>query len=196
MRKLFIASNNAHKIEEIRDILNRNGIRIETVCPKDLGLTGEPEEDGKTFADNAYIKAKYYHELSGMPTIADDSGICIDYLCGLPGIHSARFLPDLNYDEKCDFILGLMEHITDRKARFIDCMCYIDRDENVHFYTGINEGEISDHKAGSEGFGYDPIFLIPQFNRTEAELGNAFKDENSHRAKALKKWITDAKESL
>lgn len=196
MSKLFIASNNAHKIDEIRDILKRNGVEIEVLCPKDMGYTEEPEEDGKTFADNAYIKARYYHDLSGMPTIADDSGICIDYLCGLPGIHSARFLPDLNYDEKCDFLIELMKDIENRNARFIDCMCYIDSKDDVHFYTGVNEGQIADHKAGSEGFGYDPIFLIPEFNKTEAELGNAFKDENSHRAKALKKWIADAKESL
>lgn len=196
MKKLFIASNNAHKLEEIRDILKRNNIEIELICPKDLNDTDEPVEDGKTFEENAYIKAKYYYDKYSYPTIADDSGICIDYLDGRPGIHSARFLPDLNYDQKCDYIVNLMKNVTNRGAQFVDCLCFIDEKGNVHYYKGINEGRIAENKAGSEGFGYDPIFIIPEFNKTEAELGQAYKNEHSHRAKALKKWIEDAKEKL
>ena len=196
MNKLFIASNNAHKIEEIRDILLRNNIELELVCPKDFNCSEEPVEDGETFEENAYIKARFYHDLYNLPTIADDSGICIDYLGGRPGIHSARFLPEMSYPEKCAYIVDIMKDIKNRGAQFVDCMCFIDKDSNVYYYKGINEGEIAEKVAGTKGFGYDPIFLIPEYNQTEAELGEEYKNEYSHRAKALKKWIIDAKDKL
>lgn len=197
MKKLFIASNNHNKILEIKDILERNGIDdIELLCPKDFDHHDEPEENGKSFRENAFIKASYYHELFHLPTIADDSGICIDYLNGLPGIHSARFLPEMDYDHKCDYIIGLLKDVRNRGARFVDCLCFIDRNDEISYYEGINEGTIAYEKAGHEGFGYDPIFVIPAYNKTEAELGAAYKDEHSHRAKALKKWIIDAKDRL
>ena len=196
MKKLFIASNNGHKIEEIADILKRNNVEIELVCPKDFDCSEEPVENGRTFAQNARIKAQFYYDRFHLPTIADDSGICIDYLGGNPGIHSARFLHGMNYDQKCDYVLELMKGVKERGAQFVDCMCFIDKNGEISEYEGINEGQIAYEKAGHEGFGYDPIFLIPKFNQTEAELGAAYKNEYSHRAKALKKWITDAKERL
>lgn len=196
MKKLFIASNNPNKIKEIRDILERNGIAIELVCPADFNHHEEPLENGNSFQENAYIKASYYHDLFHYPTIADDSGICIDALGGCPGIHSARFLAELDYDQKCDRIIELLKDVKDRRACFVDCLCFIDENENVSYYEGINEGWIAYEKAGSEGFGYDPIFMIPAYNKTEAELGDAYKNEHSHRAKALKEWIIDAKERL
>ena len=197
MKKLFIASNNAHKIEEIKDILRRNNIDdIQILCPKDFNDKQEPVEDGNTFAENALIKAKFYYDLHQLPTLADDSGICIDFLDGGPGIHSARYLPDMDYDQKCDYIIDLLGDSDNRGAQFVDCMCFIDKDGNIYEYEGINAGTIAYKKAGHEGFGYDPIFIIPEFNKTEAELGADYKDEHSHRAKALKKWIIDAKEKL
>ncbi|MBQ0035291.1 MAG: RdgB/HAM1 family non-canonical purine NTP pyrophosphatase [Firmicutes bacterium] len=194
MEKLFIASNNSNKISEIQTILDENNINVELVCPKDFDDHDEPVEDGKTFEENAYIKAKYFHDKYHLPTIADDSGISIDYLDGKPGIHSARFLQPLDYVEKNDFILYLMRNTNNRKAQFIADICYIDENDNVTHYLGINEGEISRKQAGNEGFGYDPIFLIPEYNKTEAELGNAYKNTHSHRAKALRKWIEDVKQ--
>lgn len=197
MKKLFIASNNPHKLEEIRDILEQNGVSIELLCPKDMGYTQEPVEDGNTFAENAYIKAKFYHDLCCLPTIADDSGICIDHFDGKPGIHSARFLPEMDYPQKCAYIVEQMKDVKDnRGAQFYDCLCFIDGQGTVRYYEGVNQGEIAYEPAGDKGFGYDPIFLIPQYNKTEAELGEDYKNEYSHRAKALKKWIIDAKESL
>lgn len=196
MRKLFIASNNAHKISEISDILKDNGVEVELVCPKDMDHHEEPVEDGTSFKENAYIKAKYYHDLFKLPTIADDSGICIDYFGGKPGIHSARFLPEMDYPQKCRYIVDVMKDVKNRGARFVDCLCFIDKDEEVHFYEGVNEGEISEEPAGVKGFGYDPIFLIPEYGKTEAELGEEYKNVYSHRAKALKKWIIDAKEKF
>ena len=193
MNKLFIASSNAHKLEEIEEILKDNGLRIELLCPKDFGCTEEPVEDGSSFEENAYIKAKFYHDLYHLPTIADDSGICIDYFGGKPGIHSARFLPEMDYPRKCAFIVDVMKDVKNRKARFVDCLCFIDSNEEIHYYQGVNEGEIAYKPAGEKGFGYDPIFLIPEYGKTEAELGEEYKNVYSHRAKALKKWIIDAK---
>lgn len=193
MDKLFIASNNKDKIAEIKEILSQNNIEIELVTPSSFDDHDEPIEDGKSFEENAYIKAKYYHDKYHLPTIADDSGISIDFFDGKPGIHSARFLQPLNYVEKNDFILYLMRNTNNRKASFIADLCYIDENDKASHYLGINEGEIARHQAGNEGFGYDPIFLIPKYNKTEAELGNDYKNANSHRAKALKKWIEDVK---
>lgn len=196
MRKIFIASNNAHKIEEIDEILKMNDVHIELICPKDMEHFDEPIEDGDSFEENAYIKAKYYHDLFGFPTIADDSGICIDYFGGKPGIHSARFLPNMNYKEKCAYIVDVMKGVSQRGARFVDCLCFIDKNNEVHYYKGVNEGQIAQAPAGEKGFGYDPIFLIPEYNKTEAELGEEYKNVYSHRAKALKEWIIDAKDKI
>lgn len=196
MNRLFIASNNSDKIKEIREILSMNGIEMELLCPREMNCHEEPVEDGETFEENAYIKARFYYDLFHIPTIADDSGICIDYFGGKPGIHSARFLPEMNYPEKCRYIVEVMKDVKDRGARFVDCLCFIDKDGNTHYYRGENEGRIAEEPAGDRGFGYDPIFLIPEFGKTEAELGETYKNVYSHRAKALKKWIVDAKEKL
>ena len=132
MNKLSIASNNADKIREIRDILLLNGIEMELLCPRDMDCHEEPEENGESFEENAYIKARFYHDLYHLPTIADDSGICIDFLDGGPGIHSARYLPDMNYDEKCDYIVNLLGDSTNRGAQFVDCIYLIMI--NLYFY--------------------------------------------------------------
>ena len=197
MKKLFIASGNAHKLEEINDILKRNGIEdIEIYTPKDFEFNSEPDENGNTFEENAYIKAKFYHDRVDMPVIADDSGICIDFLDGKPGIHSARYLPEMSYPEKCAYLVNLMKDSDNRGAQFVDCLCFIDKNGEVNYYLGTNEGEIAREVKGTKGFGYDPIFYIPEYGQTEAELGEEYKNEYSHRAKALKKWIIDAKDKL
>lgn len=193
MNKLFVASNNQSKIKEIKMILLENNLNTQIVCPNDYEDSEEPIEDGTSFSENSYIKAKFYHDKYHLPTIADDSGICIDFFDGKPGIHSARFLNSLNYVEKNDFILYLMKNANNRNARFIADICYIDENDKVYHYEGINEGEIALEQKGNEGFGYDPIFLIPEYNKTEAELGDKYKNKFSHRAKALKRWIIDVK---
>ena len=196
MKKLFIATGNKHKLEEIDDILKRNGVEVELLTPKDFDIKEEPIEDGTTFEENAYKKASFYHERVNMPVIADDSGICIDYLDGGPGIHSARYLSDLDYPHKCQYIIDMMDGVKERGAQFVDVLCFIDVNNEVNYYKGVNEGEIALEAKGDKGFGYDPIFLIPKYNMTEAELGEEYKNEFSHRAKALKKWIVDAKDKL
>lgn len=193
MKKLFIASNNKNKIAEIKDIINKNGLSFEILSPNSFNDNEEPEENGNSFKENAFIKASFYLNKYHIPCIADDSGICIDYLGGKPGIHSARFLNNLDYIQKNLYILDLMKYVKNRGAQFVDCICYIDQNGKERYYEGINYGQIATKASGNEGFGYDPIFLIPQYNKTEAELGQKYKNDFSHRAIALKKWIEDIK---
>ena len=189
MNKLFIASSNAHKINEISDILKENGLNVEIVCPKDFEFAGEPDENGQSFKENSEIKARFYYDKFKLPTLADDSGICIDYFNGMPGIYSARFYGDMDYKLKNEIVLKMMKNTKERGAQFVANICYIDENGLVHHFEGINPGFIAYEQKGSDGFGYDPIFVIEEFNKTEAELGEKYKNEFSHRAIALKKWI-------
>ena len=189
IKKLFVGSNNQNKINEIKEIFKLNSFDIEIICPKNFNDNNEPIEDGLSFKENSYIKAKHYYDLYRMPCIGEDSGITIDYFNGFPGIHSKRFLGTLSDYEKNEYILKLMKDVKTRKASFHTCICYIDNDGNDYYFEGINNGEISLKQSGDEGFGYDPIFLIPEYNKTEAELGLAYKNKNSHRSKALNKFI-------
>ena len=190
MKTIFIASNNAHKIYEIGEILERNGIKVHLLCPKDFDDHDEPVEDGTTYYENAYIKANHYYQKYGYPTLADDSGISIKYFGWRPNIHSSRFLHEFGDAGKNQKILEMMEGVKDREAVFEAVICYIE-DGNVKYYHGENRGEIALEAKGNEGFGYDPIFLIPAYRKTEAELGDAYKNANSHRARALEKWVND-----
>lgn len=191
MDKIFIASSNPHKIEEIRNILAKNGLKIEVVCPKDFNDDTDVKEDGQTFLENALIKAKYYFEKYHIPTLADDSGISIDYFNGLPGIHSARFLGKYDVETKNNIILEMMEGIKNRKAHYTCCLVFMD-DSGYKHYEGIFEGEISTYQNGSYGFGYDPIFYLPEYKKNCAEV-EGLKDSKGHRFQALSKWINDIK---
>jgi len=187
--ELFIATSNKHKIQEIEGIFKKNSIDLKITCPSDFGDLSEPIEDGFSFEENAIIKAKYFYDKYHIPCIAEDSGITIDYLNNLPGIHSKRFLNQLNDYDKNEYILSMMKNIKNRKATFHNVVCFIDSKDSIHTFEGLNEGEISLIQKGFEGFGYDPIFLIPSMGKTEAELGNDYKNQNSHRAKAFGKLI-------
>ncbi len=189
MEKLLIGSNNINKIKEIETIFKLNNVTFDIVTPKELGCFDEPTENGNSFSENAIIKTKFYYNLYHLPCIGEDSGICIDYFGGRPGIYSKRFLSDLNDKDKNDYILKLMDGIKNRKASFHDVLCYINSKGEIRTFDGINYGEISIEQIGDEGFGYDPIFLIPEYNKTEAQLGTDYKNEYSHRAIALKKFI-------
>lgn len=198
MKKLFVASSNAHKISEIDMILRQNGVVLEIVCPKDFDCKGEPVEDGTTFKENSEKKAQFYYDLYKIPTLADDSGICIDHFNSMPGIYSARFYGDMDYKLKNEIVLKMMENVPEdkRSAQFVANICFIDEEGTVHHYEGINPGRIAHEQKGTDGFGYDPIFMIDEFNKTEAELGDVYKNEYSHRAIAMKKWIKDVKEKF
>lgn len=189
MKTLFIGTGNQNKIKEIKEIFSNNNFDIEIKTPKDFNDTEEPIENGFSFKENAIIKAKYYYDKYKIPCLGEDSGITIDYLNGLPGIHSKRFLPDLNVCQTNDYIISLLKDVKNRKATFHAVICYIDEKGKINIFEGLNDGEIAFKQAGSEGFGYDPIFYIPSEGKTEAELGNEYKSLNGHRAKAFEKFI-------
>lgn len=191
MKELLVATNNNHKLEEMKDIFNSLSFDVKLISPKDFNDHEEPIEDGLTFKDNAYIKAKYYYDKYHLPTIADDSGIYIKYFNNYPGVHSSRFLKTNDNNERNLKILDLMKNVKDRECIFNCWLCYIDDKGNVKYYSGTLKGEISKEAKGDFGFGYDPIFFLKEYNKTNAELTNYGKNKISHRFKVLKDFVND-----
>lgn len=191
MKEILVATNNNHKLEEMKDIFNSLSFDVKLISPKDFNDHTEPIEDGLTFKDNAYIKAKYYYDKYHLPTIADDSGIYIKYFNNYPGVHSSRFLKTDDNNERNLKILDLMKNVKDRECIFNCWLCYIDDKGNVKYYSGTLEGEISKEAKGDFGFGYDPIFFLKEYNKTNAELTNYGKNKISHRFKVLKDFVND-----
>ncbi len=193
MKKILIATSNAHKVSEVKDILASLNYEVDLITPKQLANgkdIGEPVEDGSTFKENSYKKAKFYYDLFKMPTIADDSGICIDFYDGKPGIYSARWLSKLSYKDKNNKICDEMKDSTNRGAQFVCGITYID-DNGVSYYEGVINGQIAKMPMGEEGFGYDPIFVQEGQTLSTAQLGEEYKKYNSHRALALRKMVED-----
>lgn len=189
MKKIFIlASNNKNKVREFKEKLKE--FNIDVISQKDAGYDIEVEETGTTFAENATLKAEAIYKLSGKPTIADDSGLEIDYLNGEPGVYSARYAgPNATDEDKNNKVLDLMKNVKeeDRTARFKCDICYIDENGEKHIFEGVFEGKIDTEPKGTNGFGYDPIFNIG--DKTSAELSPEEKNEISHRGKAIKKFV-------
>lgn len=183
--KYVIATHNAHKLIELKRILEPLG--IEAVTDRDLGLElPEVDETGTTFAENAYLKAASACEFTGLPAIADDSGLVVDALDGRPGVYSARYGgEEATDDDRNVLLLGEMKDVPkgQRSARFISAVCCVFPNGDVLRSEGAFEGEIAYAPAGENGFGYDPIFLVG--DRTSAEMTPAEKDAVSHRGKAL-----------
>ncbi len=187
--KIVLASSNEHKVKEINAIVKDffvNGdyganMNLEFILPAS-GF--DPVENGKTFEENSFIKARAAWDLSKTWTLADDSGLCIDALNGAPGIHSARYAD--TPQARIDRVLKEMNDIKERSARFKCCMTLINPLGEVAFsYTGICEGSIIEEQRGVNGFGYDPIFLLKNSTKTMAELTEGEKNQISHRGKAL-----------
>lgn len=195
MKKLFIATNNKNKVYEFKLIFDELNLEYELLTPSDFNDSSEPVEDGKTFEENAIIKAKYFYNKYHLPTIADDSGICVEFLNNFPGIYSARFMKTHSYEEKCEALITVLQDSPNRNASFNAVIAYIDEKGDIHTFEGINKGTIAYKCAGNEGFGYDPIFVIPKYNKTEAELGLAYKNRYSHRALATQKFVQYLKEN-
>ena len=182
--KLIIASNNEHKLIEIRQILGAHFGEI--LSMREAGIEHETVEDGSTFMENALKKAREVAELSGCCALADDSGLCVDALDGAPGIYSARFAGVHGDDEaNRQHLLELMKDKTDRGAHFTCAMALVWPDGRTVTAEGYIYGEITHEKRGSNGFGYDPLFLVPELGRTTAELEPEHKNAISHRAEAL-----------
>jgi XTP/dITP diphosphohydrolase len=181
VKKLVLATNNKNKKIEIENLLKNIDVTV-------LNVEGEfdPEETGETFQENAYIKAFEAAKIMNIPALADDSGLIIDALDGLPGVHSSRFAE--NDKKRIEKVLNLLQDIKpeNKTARFICSMVMVSPNGKIlHSCTGICEGFIIEKSVGEHGFGYDPIFYIPELKATMAQLSLEEKNKISHRAKAL-----------
>ena len=187
--KLLVATTNTGKLREIAGILA--GLPLELVSLRDLPAIEEPEETGATFAENARLKALYYHRATNLPSVADDSGLEIEALDGAPGIHSARW-EGTDYEIKFRKIYDLLDAKGARQspARFVCRVALADDDRIVFEAEGVIEGRIADSPKGNLGFGYDPIFYYPPLDRTTAELDRDLKATVSHRGKAFSRLRT------
>ena len=191
MLKLLLASQNSGKLREMKLILQELPIQI--ISPADLGIQLDVEETGKTYAENAALKAKSFAAESGLISLGDDSGLEVDALNGEPGLYSARYAPNPNAndaDRRAFLIKNLRAHPRPWTARFRASIAIVLPDGKIHYTEGICEGEITPEERGTGGFGYDPIFYLPELGRTMAELGEAEKNRLSHRGKALEKAKT------
>lgn len=185
MKKLVFATSNEHKLIEAKSILNKIG--YEVISLKEAGITSlDVKETGTTFKDNAIIKARYVYDLVHLPTIADDSGLEISALHNFPGIYSARFLNDLDYHKKNNYLIQMLEDVSNRKARFVCALAYID-EQVEKVFMGYVYGRIAYKIEGENGFGYDPIFYMDKYHTTLGNIPSEEKNKVSHRYNALKK---------
>ena len=182
--KFVLASRNAHKLEEMRSILAGHG--IEAVSEEAAGAAVEVEETGATFAENALLKARAVMEKSGLPAIADDSGLCVDALNGAPGVYSARYGgPELDDAGRYRLLLQALRGQTDRTAHFTSAIACVFPNGDLIEAEGVCPGTIAFAPQGTGGFGYDPIFFLPQLRKTYAQLTPEEKAAVSHRGRAL-----------
>ena len=187
MKKIIFATTNQGKVREVKMMMEDFGVDFVTM--KDAGIDIDIVEDGKTFEENAIIKAKTIMEATGEIALADDSGLEVDYLDGAPGIYSARFAgEDTSYDIKNRILLDRLEGVPDeeRRARFVCAVAAVFPDGTVKVVRETIEGQIAHEIVGENGFGYDPIFYVPEYGCTTAEMTPELKNELSHRGKALR----------
>ena len=185
-KRIIFATGNQGKMREIRKILQ--DLNVEVVSLKDIILEVDIEENGTTFEENAVIKAKAIMELTGEMVMADDSGLEVDYLGKAPGVYSARYLgEDTPYTIKNNHIIKELEGVEgqDRSARFVSVIACVFPNGDTITTRGTLEGLIAYEEKGNDGFGYDPIFYVPECGCTTAELGLEGKNRISHRGKAL-----------
>ena len=186
-RRLLIATNNTHKVVEFQRLLG--GVPYDLVTPADLGIALDVEESGATFRENATLKARAFAEASGMPSLADDSGIEVDALGGRPGVLSARYRgPGLSDDDRLHLLLRELDGVSGeaRSCRYRVALVLAEPDGGEQGVEGTCEGLVAHEPAGSNGFGYDPIFYVPAYGRTIAQLKPAQKDAISHRGIATR----------
>jgi XTP/dITP diphosphohydrolase len=188
MQKLLIATNNQGKVREYKELLQ--GLPYILVTPRELGINLEVEESGTNYQENACIKATAFAKVSGLMTLADDSGLEVDALNGEPGIRSSRYAGEnANDNQRVDYLLNKLKEITENKrtGRFRCVIALARPDGQIQYSEGRCEGIIAFNPRGSEGFGYDPIFYFPELKQTMAELPAEMKNHISHRARAAAK---------
>lgn len=188
MKQILIATKNQHKVDEFKKMLEPLGYEVLSLL--DINQNIEIIEDGTTFQENAYKKAKAVYDALNIEVISDDSGICIDAFDGGPGIYSARFMgEDTSYQVKNQYIIDQLKDKENRNAHYTCMICYINKDGEASYYEGICEGKIADKISGEHGFGYDPIFYYPPYQTTLANVSEEEKNAISHRRKALDKLM-------
>ena len=184
MRKLVFATNNAHKLEEIRAIL---GNKVEVLSLNDISCHADIPETADTLEGNAALKAQYIYEHYGLDCFADDTGLEVEALGGAPGVYSARYAGGEGHDSEANMkkLLKELEGGNVRRAQFRTVICLIE-DGKEHFFEGIVKGGIIEEKRGASGFGYDPVFVPEGYEETFAEMGGEEKNRISHRARAVR----------
>lgn len=183
--KLILASHNQKKVKEMREILS--ALSVEVLSQAEAGLSVEVEETGATFAENALLKAEAVMRASGLPAVADDSGLAVDALNGGPGIYSARYGGEgLDDTGRCALLLANMRGQTRRNCRFVCSVACCFPEGDVLTAEGVCEGMVAFAPQGEGGFGYDPVFFLPALRRTMAQLSPEEKHQISHRGKALR----------
>lgn len=184
--KIIFATNNAHKLSEVQAVL---GDRFELVTPRQCGIVEEIPETAATLEGNAVQKARYLYDRTGLDCFADDTGLEVGALGGAPGVHSARYATDgHDFAANNRLLLKNLAGEENRRARFRTVICLIEGGEE-RLFEGIVEGRIIDHEAGSEGFGYDPLFVPEGSDRTFAEMAAEEKNAISHRGRAVRKLV-------
>lgn len=185
--KIVFATNNSHKLEEIRQIL---GESIEVLSLADINCHEDIPETAPTIEGNAMMKARYVYDKYGTPCFADDTGLEVEALDGAPGVYSARYAGGEGHDSEANMrkLLHELEGKENRRAQFRTVIALIEQKDGkpvAHTFEGKIEGHISDEKRGTSGFGYDPIFVPEGYDQSFAELGNEIKNKISHRARAV-----------
>jgi len=186
VNRWVLASNNQHKLEEIQVNFPLN---IDLITLNDVGFHEEIIEDADTFYGNALIKAKRIHEFTGLPSLADDSGLCVNALNNGPGVHSARYanpVGPVDHLQNNQKLLSELAGVSDRSAYFITVLCLVGLTEQPLYFEGRVWGEIGIELTGKDGFGYDPLFIPTGYKQSFAELGTEVKNSLSHRSNALK----------
>ena len=198
MKRIVFATNNQHKLQEIRDIL---GSSYEVVSLKEIGCDVDIPETGNTLEENALQKAQYVYDHYHVSCFADDTGLEVEALDGAPGVHSARYAEGTDHDSEANMakLLRELNGKENRQARFRTVICYIEKQgvcpcgctsiKKIHQFEGIVNGHIATEKHGTEGFGYDPIFVPEGYDKSFAELGEEIKNGISHRARAVAKLV-------
>ena len=196
LNTIVLATHNQDKKIELQDALSEFSVTILSL--HDFPHIGEIEETGETLVENSMLKAKTVYNLTNLPAIADDTGLEVDSLAGAPGVYSARYAgEDVTYSDNVNKLLNEMKGISSRKrgAQFRTVISFIDGEREL-WTEGIIKGEIGEMPVGNSGFGYDPIFFIPELNKTFAELSTEEKNKISHRGLAMKKLCILLKEYL
>lgn len=190
--RLLVASKNQKKVNELKEILKKDGIDV--ISSNDIGGLPDVEETGTTFEENASLKATEIAKLTHNYVFADDSGLEVEALNNAPGIYSARYAgPNATDQDRIDKLLGELKKYDNKKARFVCVIAISDNEGNVKTFRGEVYGKIIDNPRGSSGFGYDPVFVPDGYDKTFAELPSEIKNKISHRGNALRKAYDELK---